>query len=42
MEMDSSVLADIYSQIVSRGLVDFYLLRKAVSMGKEMNEWQVP
>ena len=41
MEMDRSVLVDIYGQMASRGLVDFYLLRKAVSTGKEMNEWQV-
>ena len=37
LEMDSSVLVDISGHIASRALVDFNLLRKAVSMGKEMN-----
>lgn len=35
LEIDPSVLVDIYGHIASRVLVDFNLLRKAVSMGKE-------
>ena len=37
LEMDPHVLVDIYGHIAPRVLVDFDLLRKAVSMGKEMN-----
>ena len=37
LEMDPGVLVDISGHIASRALVDFNLLRKAVSMGKEMN-----
>ena len=37
LEMDPGVLVDISGHIASRALVDFNLLKKAVSMGKEMN-----
>lgn len=37
LEMDPSVLVDISGHIASRALVGFNLLRKAVSMGKEIN-----
>ena len=37
LETDPSVLVDIYGHIASRALFVFNLLRKAVSMGKDMN-----
>ena len=37
LETAPGVLDDIYGHIASRAFVDFDLLRKAVSMGKDMN-----
>lgn len=37
LETDPHVLVDIYGHIAPRALVDFDLLRKAVSTEKEMN-----